>query len=667
MNCFASIIRILVCLTTFVGSVHAASVEGVVVTEGGVIPKSTVHLYRNLQDLLDRGVPVATATSGNNGVYEMAVPPGEYFAVAEGLDGKNRVMAYHGANPIRVGSAPLWLPMIATSPAVVTRQHNGETSITGQILYKGAPVADAHVSLYSSGDRNIRGLGLATFSSDSDGRFRFDVQPGRYVVAARKRVAGGGRMPLRKNDLFCFNLAGSLELNEGSALSIEISCYSKDHPEEILAPGVSLKRERADRVVYRTVAAPRSRTAVTGTVSDLSGVPKEGLTVTAYRREPGVPFQMHHVRQASAHMAVTDSQGRFTLQLEGKSSYYLVARQYGGDSPWKGELYGLYEASADHAITVGDRPVTANITVGRIMTEKSTVQSESAVAGAAGKVTIAPAIISNDTTWSGEVHIEQPVLVARGATLRIQPGTLIRFKRIDSDGDGIGDGEIRVTGRLVAKGTADRPIRFESAEKEPAAGDWSYLLLFTSGHENVIENCLVSHAFTGVQAHFSKAVIRDSIFTHNREGIRFGRAELRIEHNLISSNDIGIRYHRLEGPVEIVANVIQGNGVGMFLVPSSQQRVDSRTEAYIPDLRYFNMPVVRENVISGNSRYNFELGERLATNVPVGGNWWGDVSVAGIRKTVYDRERDNDLGSLMIEPVLPAPMPAAGPRWEKRL
>jgi hypothetical protein len=282
--------------------------------------------------------------------------------------------------------------------------------------------------------------------------------------------------------------------------------------------------------------------------------------------------------------------------------------------------------------------------------------------GTAATFIKAPAVIEQDTIWSGEVVVEGTVLVARSATLVIAPGTVIRFKRIDRDGDGVGDGELRVIGRIIARGTPGKPISFMSAEHEPRSGDWSYLLLFTSGAQNVIEHAVFEHAFTGLQAHFSRAVIRDSFFRNNREGIRFGRAELDIEHNEIRNNDVGIRYHRLEGPVTIHGNVIRDNGVGLFLVPSTQKFVDSSADAYIPDLRYYIPPVIRDNIITDNIRYNYQLGERLSTDVPIGGNWWGSGNEAQIRATVFDRERDQELGKLLLVPVLSAPVKGAGPR-----
>jgi hypothetical protein len=401
---------------------------------------------------------------------------------------------------------------------------------------------------------------------------------------------------------------------------------------------------------------------IAGRVTDKNGKPAPGLQVTAYLRNPGKTFQMHHLRLASENMVHTDSNGRYFLPINEAGSYYLVARQYGGEAPLKGELYGLYEANQDHAVTVHKGTIAADITVGRIMTEGYRHEPPLPKGTGDSYVLKAPDVIDHDTVWSGEVLIEGALLVARTATLRIAPGTVIRFKRIDRDGDGVGDGELRVLGRIIARGTPDKPIRFMSAEDEPRPGDWSYLLLFTSGEQNVIEHTVVEHAFSGIQVHFSRAIISDSIFRNNNEGIRFGRAELVIVHNEIRNNDVGIRYHRLEGPVEIRDNLITENGVGLFLVPSGQKSVDSSKDTYIPDMRYYMPPLVKHNSIEDNQRYNYQLGERLSTDIPLGGNWWGSNDVVRINTTVFDRDRDAELGVVTILPILSSPVKGAGPR-----
>lgn len=265
-------------------------------------------------------------------------------------------------------------------------------------------------------------------------------------------------------------------------------------------------------------------------------------------------------------------------------------------------------------------------------------------------------VIREDTTWSGEIIIEGVVVVGRKATLTIEPGTTVRFKRVDSNADSIGDSEIRVLGRLLAEGTPARPIRFESAEMNPGPKDWSYLLIFTSGRKSSIANCEFRHAFSGVQVHFSTAEIRNSLFEDNNEGLRFGRARLVIEENRFLHNDVGIRFTRMEGPVVIQHNEITANRIGVFLVPSGQNIQDF----FEPDRggKPWNTGrlLITANNIYNNSWYDLSLGEKQFWDLDVTGNWWGSDKQELILQGIYDQKRDPELGKALFIPYADRPL-----------
>lgn len=271
-------------------------------------------------------------------------------------------------------------------------------------------------------------------------------------------------------------------------------------------------------------------------------------------------------------------------------------------------------------------------------------------------------VLRSDTVWSGEVLIDGVVVIGRSATLKILPGTTVRFKRVDRNHDGIGDGEIRVLGRLLAIGNADRPIRFESAELLPSREDWSYVLIFTSGKKSHVQYCEFSHGFTGLQIHFSTAAVSDSLFVNNHEGLRFGRARLSVEHCVFNDNDIGIRFTRMEGPVVISHNEITRNRQGIFLVPSGQNIQDF----FEPDRsgRPWNTGrlTISDNNIDNNSSYNLNLGEKQSWDLDVANNWWGTRKATAIEEKIFDRNRDSSLGKALYEPIICKPVPQAGIR-----
>jgi len=645
-------------------SAGATVIEGVVVTEQGPLPGAVVKAYHSLQDALSGGDPICSNPGEKPGFFRLNLPVGTYYITAAGERDQKVFFAFHGANPIKVEDKPIWLPFAATPFSTPVPKAAETSQIIGSVHNKGKPVVGAQVSIYPITESSIRGLGIETKSTDANGRFMLSPVPGSYFLIARKRMGANGTMPLTKGDLFCFYGANPVTVADKQQLDIDISCHPKDELDAFLARNIKVKRSHAELSRFREWSSRKSDAGISGHVRDRDGKPVGNIQITAYKRDPDKIFQMHLLRLASENMVRSDSDGKYFLPLNEAGTYYLVARQFGGESPLKGELFGLYEGNADHAVTVRQEIVTADIVVGRVMDELPRDEPSLVRDNADVDLPIvkAPSVIDRDTVWSGEVMVEGAVLVARTATLKIAPGTIVRFKRIDHDGDGVGDGGLRVTGRIIARGTPEKPIRFVSAEDAPRPGDWSYLLLFTSGQESVIQHCIFNHAFTGLQVHFSRAVIRDSVFQNNREGIRFGRAEIVVEHNEIINNDVGIRYHRLEGPVAIHGNLITKNGVGLFLVPSSQKSVDSSAAAYVPDVRYYIPPLIRNNSISSNLRYNYQLGERLATDIPLGGNWWGDNDVAIIRETIFDRERDPELGSVTINPVLLEPAVGIGPR-----
>lgn len=269
-------------------------------------------------------------------------------------------------------------------------------------------------------------------------------------------------------------------------------------------------------------------------------------------------------------------------------------------------------------------------------------------------------VLTEDTVWSGEVTIEGVLLVGRKATLRIRPGTRVRFRKTDRDNDGIGDGEIRILGRLLAEGTPGSPILFESAAEKPQPRDWSYLLLFTSGRKSIIDHCWFRHAFSGVQVHFSTASISNSLFETNNEGIRFGRARLAITNNLLQHNDVAIRFTRMEGPVKITANEIRANRRGVFLVPSGQNIQDF----FEPDRsgKPWNTGrlLITANNIHDNTDYNLSLGAKQLWDLDVSGNWWGSRKPRLIQEKIFDKTVDPELGKAIFLPYAATPFPGAG-------
>ena len=80
-------------------------------------------------------------------------------------------------------------------------------------------------------------------------------------------------------------------------------------------------------------------------------------------------------------------------------------------------------------------------------------------------------VLLGDTVWQGRIEIDGMIRVPEGGRLIIVPGTLVEVKKLDTNGDGIGENGLLVQGVFIAKGTAENPIVFRSAEQNKRMGE----------------------------------------------------------------------------------------------------------------------------------------------------------------------------------------------------
>ncbi len=109
----------------------------------------------------------------------------------------------------------------------------------------------------------------------------------------------------------------------------------------------------------------------------------------------------------------------------------------------------------------------------------SNFDPENEVYGATTKTVDAD--ITSNTTWSGIILLKNKVYVKNGATLTIEPGTIIR-------GDKTTQGSLIITrgSKIMADGTINNPIVFTSNENVGARteGDWGGLVLLGNARNN---------------------------------------------------------------------------------------------------------------------------------------------------------------------------------------
>lgn len=251
--------------------------------------------------------------------------------------------------------------------------------------------------------------------------------------------------------------------------------------------------------------------------------------------------------------------------------------------------------------------------------------------------------IEKDTIWENEIIIKGVAVVKEGAVLKIMPGTKVKFVKIDLNNDQIGDGELVIEGKIIARGEANNPIIFTSFEKNPEKKDWTFVYI-DRNQDFIIENCIFSYAFTGLQIHYSKGEIKNNIFKNNFEGLRYSTDKIFIHNNIFHHNTYGIRFESRRSEVEISYNEITENTYGIFSVMRSRMEENKITN----------------NNIYNNHKYNFVMGMEQTEDIAAPSNWWGGVDPEEINDLIFDRSDDPSIGDVKYQPFLKTKVENAG-------
>jgi RHS repeat-associated protein len=157
---------------------------------------------------------------------------------------------------------------------------------------------------------------------------------------------------------------------------------------------------------------------------------------------------------------------------------------------------------------------------------------------------------SEDRTWSPEdglIAVDGPLTIAAGATLTIEPGTIVKFTGPQS--------RIMVEGNLEARGTAAQPVVFTSLRDDAAGGDtnndgdatspsradWSGIYTSATGAHVDLDHAVVRYADYGVE------ILADN-------------SSWRVSNSVISNNNIGLGAHHRKGlAAEAVNTLIADN------------------------------------------------------------------------------------------------------------
>ena len=322
--------KLIVFLTLCWGaSASAATVAGKVTTDGGKTPTAGVRVlaYPLAASSLSGEAPHRSAATGQDGLFSLELPAGQYFFFARG----GGFFAYYGRNPVAVpegGLAGMNLALVAENPVLSERKVDFPIGVAGRTLVGDKPLADAIVYVYTDLNDQLKGMGLGMSApSDAEGRFELPLPPGTYYLLARQRQAGGFAGPLRAGDFIGYYPGNPVVVGPDQVRQLTLPMLEVPEKVEYLAESLF------------------GQTSIHGRIVDGEGQPVAGARAILYS-DPTMLNRPLSVSRPS------DADGRFVLSFAEGGTYYLAARDTLGGTPQPGERYGRFAGSADGSLRI---------------------------------------------------------------------------------------------------------------------------------------------------------------------------------------------------------------------------------------------------------------------------------------------------------------------------
>lgn len=203
--------------------------------------------------------------------------------------------------------------------------------------------------------------------------------------------------------------------------------------------------------------------------------------------------------------------------------------------------------------------------------------------------------------WQKRIEVRGIIRVPERSRLIILPGTVIEFRKKDTNRDGIGENGLLIQGTIIAKGTSENPIIFRSAEKNRQMGDWDSINIMNSDTaQNLIEYCQIEDAYRGLHFHFSNVAVSGAVLRNNFRGIQFQESIVEIRGTDFYRNKSGLQARDSE--ILFSGNVLYQNYIGMNVLRNTIAITDnSFVSNSLEGIRLREgVPVVEENLIAGN-------------------------------------------------------------------
>jgi nitrous oxidase accessory protein NosD len=375
--------------------------------------------------------------------------------------------------------------------------------------------------------------------------------------------------------------------------------------ENILIPAGITLTVRKDTVV--SVMPAESTRTDPEYMSSLTEITVRGTLIVEGVSDAPVVFRLNGAKQAKGSWAGIIVDGgamrmRFCTVQDAETGIWVL----GGTVHLEGTTlaanhYGLVAQQQDSGVTVTDSLITGNeyglltlsgaahnLLNSRVTgNRKKDVYSLPAAAvdfswksyaapPAAGQIReVGDEVLQGDVIWQGRLRVDGLVRVPSGSRLIILPGTVVEFRKKDSNGDGIGENGLMLQGVLLAKGTAAQPIFFRSAEQDGEKGDWDAVNIINSdGARNLIEYCQFEDAYRGLHFHFANVSVQHSVFRNNYRGVQFQESTVAASGNIFQGNTSAIQAR--DSKIVFRDNQVRGNVFGANFFRSHLTVQDNR-------------------------------------------------------------------------------------------
>lgn len=264
----------------------------------------------------------------------------------------------------------------------------------------------------------------------------------------------------------------------------------------------------------------------------------------------------------------------------------------------------------------------------------------------AAQVTVSGEIARN-TRWFGQVFVDGDVIVAKGVTLSIEPGSRIVF-RANQDRTKSGNDpskiEFIVLGKLVAAGEpGDGQIVFTSDATGGKAGSWHGLIFKNLTVISIMRYCIVEYAYKGVTCYGSSPEINGCEIRFNQyAGISCEvRSAAAIRNCSIMGNDFAGLVCELGSSPLLEKTVITQNTNGVIVFDRSRPDL-GRSEPGPGASR-------GENQVYGN--FETDIYNRSTLDLFAQNNLWNSDRAAEIQKKIIDKEKNHSYGKVVFEPL----------------